>query len=201
MLRINRANHKMNNTPFSRQPKTQAVSRRQLLKAGAIGVLGLMAPCASAVAKAKQSLQTRPLSEPWLTLQQVQLQLLPEDGNGPGATQAGALPFLKAALDEPAQDPETVSFIHKGVGWLNTESQNRFQHPFAALTHNQQQQVIASVAKSRAGENWLSTLLTFAIEAMLADPLYGGNINKQGWQWLQHNPGFPRPQTPWYHHL
>lgn len=191
----------MHHTPFTPQAAPTGLSRRQLLKAGAAGLVGLMAPSAVAVGRAQQTLAQQPLQDPWLTLQHVLLQLLPEDGNGPGALQAGALAFLRAGLEEPLQDKQTVSFVHNGVGWLNTESDNRFQLHFARLNGDQQQQVLATVAKSRAGENWLSTLLTFGIEAMLADPIYGGNLQQQGWQWLQHNPGFPRPQHPWYHHL
>jgi len=191
----------MDSSPFSPTISGNRLRRRQLLKAGAAGLCSLLLPTATAVAQAKQALEQGQLQEPWLTLHHVLLQLLPEDGNGPGAVQAGALAFLRAALQEPAQDPETVRFVHNGVGWLNTESNNRFQQPFSGLTSAQQQQVLTSVANSRAGENWLSTLLTFSIEALLADPIYGGNLQQQGWQWLQHNPGFPRPQHPWYQHL
>ena len=43
------------------------------------------------------------------------------------------------------------------------------------------------------GENWLSTLLLYIFEALLTDPVYGGNPNGIGWKWLGHNPGLPRP--------
>jgi len=36
-------------------------------------------------------------------------------------------------------------------------------------------------------------LLTYLLEALLADPVYAGNPNGIGWKWLQHQPGFPRP--------
>ena len=29
---------------------------------------------------------------------------------------------------------------------------------------------------------------------MLAPPIYGGNPNGIGWQWLKHKPGFPLPE-------
>ena len=43
------------------------------------------------------------------------------------------------------------------------------------------------------GENWVSTLLFYICEALLTDPIYGGNPNGIGWAWLAHQPGFPRP--------
>lgn len=188
-------------SPFTLANTHSGISRRNLVKAGAATLVTLFAPAPASVARAKQLLQSAPLRDPWLTINQVQLQLLPEDGNGPGAIQAGALPYLRAALEEPGQDQQTVAFIFNGVGWLNTESNNIHQAAFASLNSEQQQQILLAIARSRAGENWLSTLLSFAIEGLLADPLYGGNLDLQGWQWLQHNPGFPRPQHPWYHHL
>jgi len=36
-------------------------------------------------------------------------------------------------------------------------------------------------------------LLTYILEALLTDPVYGGNPNGIGWTWLQHQPGFPTP--------
>ena len=42
---------------------------------------------------------------------------------------------------------------------------------------------------------WLSTLITYTLEALLSDPLYGGNTNGIGWKWLGHDPGNPRPSA------
>ena len=56
------------------------------------------------------------------------------------------------------------------------------------------------IEQSRAGRNWLSLLLTYVLEALLADPVYGGNPDGIGWQWLEHQPGYPRPPADksWY---
>jgi gluconate 2-dehydrogenase gamma chain len=64
---------------------------------------------------------------------------------------------------------------------------------FLALDDEQQELVLRDIAESDAGENWLSTLLTYLFEALLTDPVYGGNPGGIGWKWLQHVPGFPRP--------
>jgi gluconate 2-dehydrogenase gamma chain len=39
----------------------------------------------------------------------------------------------------------------------------------------------------------LSSLLKYIFEALLTDPIYGGNPNSMGWEWLDHTPGQPRP--------
>ena len=36
-------------------------------------------------------------------------------------------------------------------------------------------------------------ILTYLLQALLTDPVYGGNPNGVGWKWLHHQPGFPRP--------
>jgi gluconate 2-dehydrogenase gamma chain len=46
---------------------------------------------------------------------------------------------------------------------------------------------------TRWGRAWLSLLLYYIFEALLSDPVYGGNPGEIGWRWLEHQPGFPRP--------
>jgi len=36
-------------------------------------------------------------------------------------------------------------------------------------------------------------MLTLIFEALLLDPIYGVNTNNIGWNWLNHDPGVPRP--------
>ena len=60
--------------------------------------------------------------------------------------------------------------------------------------------MLRQIEQSNAGQNWLSLLLTYLLEALLADPVYGGNPDGIGWQWLEHQSGFPRPPADktWY---
>jgi gluconate 2-dehydrogenase gamma chain len=59
---------------------------------------------------------------------------------------------------------------------------------------------LREIEQSRAGRNWLSLLLTYLLEALLADPVYGGNPDGIGWTWLEHQPGYPAPprDKSWY---
>jgi len=36
-------------------------------------------------------------------------------------------------------------------------------------------------------------MMSYLIEALLSDPVYGGNKDQKGWLWLEHIPGFPTP--------
>ena len=104
-----------------------------------------------------------------------------------------ATTYLKFVLDAPDTDPDTREFILDGVDWLNRLAVARYTGVFANCDPAEQQSLIAGIAKSQAGERWLAFLVTYLIEALLSDPVYGGNPNGIGWQWLQHTPGFPRP--------
>jgi len=85
-------------------------------------------------------------------------------------------------------------FILKGVGWLNGFAKSERGKPFAQLSFDEKELTLRGISNSRAGENWLTTLLAYLFEAMLAPPSYGGNPNGIGWQWLDHQAGFPLPE-------
>jgi gluconate 2-dehydrogenase gamma chain len=129
----------------------------------------------------------------WQTLSQVQEVLFPADVDVPGAGDIGATVYLHDAIENPDADAEDKNFIFRGVGWLDGLTQERHKQTFLQLTSTQQQEVIEVIVKSRAGRNWISTLLTYTLEALLTDPVYGGNKNGAGWAWLQHQPGYPAP--------
>jgi gluconate 2-dehydrogenase gamma chain len=131
------------------------------------------------------------------TLAAVQNHLFPRgDGssgnNGPGADDINALAYLQSALDDPSL-AEDKQFIRNGVGWLDDLSETTYEKTFLQLNDENREALLHSIAKSSAGENWLSTLLLYIFEALLTDPVYGGNPDGIGWAWLEHTPGFPRP--------
>lgn len=133
------------------------------------------------------------LKEPWLTLSLVQEHLFPAGEDSPGAKDINAIGYLRTMLAAPGVDPEDRVFILKGVDWLDGVSNERLQKPFKKLDAEQREQVLKRIARSHAGENWLSLLMLYIVEALLADPVYGGNPGGIGWKWLQHQPGFPTP--------
>ena len=129
-------------------------------------------------------------------LDAVQMLLFPDDGNGPSARDINAIAYLDYAMTDPDNindgDP---SFIANGIGWLNDLCQRTYSTQFIRLSVAQQENMLQKIATSNAGENWLSLLMYYLTEALMLDPIYGGNPKQIGWQWLQHQPGFPRPVT------
>jgi gluconate 2-dehydrogenase gamma chain len=170
-------------------------------------VAGLLAACPSAaLAGLREQAGRAPVTtgwlaaDPWKTLDAVQQHLFPAADDTPGATDIGALRYLHNAIENPEADGEDRTFIFNGVGWLNDLSQKDYQQPFVALDEAQRETVLRRIEQSRAGRNWLSLLLTYLLEALLADPVYGGNPHGIGWEWLEHQPGYPTPPPDkvWY---
>ena len=161
------------------------LSRREFLIASAGGLAALFAATGSLAIGA----------DPWPVLAAVQEHLFPTEPGAPGAREIRALAYLRGVLADPGAEPETQRFLLMGVDWLEDLSRQRQKASFIYLDPIRRERVLREVAASEKGENWLSTLLLYICEALLSDPVYGGNPDGIGWAWLEHQPGFPRP-TP-----
>ncbi len=127
-------------------------------------------------------------------LRAVQLQLFPADGDGPSADDLNALAYLEWALSDPDnQQDGDRQFIARGINWLEDLAKKKYNNSFIRISANKQHQLMQQLAQSKTGDNWMSLLIYYLLEALLLDPVYGGNPNGIGWKWLQHQPGFPLP--------
>jgi gluconate 2-dehydrogenase gamma chain len=163
----------------------ELASRRNFLITSAGGVAALFAAPGLAAPRAS--------ANPWPILAAVQDHLFPSELDAPGAREIRALSYLQGVLADPSGDRDTQRFILQGVDWLEDLCRQRHRASFPDLDPLRREQALHEIAKTEKGENWLSTLLLYLCEALLADPVYGGNPNGVGWTWLGHTPGFPRP--------
>jgi len=150
----------------------------------------------SALARKRQLADTQVqqnLVEPWLTIAAVQQHLFPADKTSPGASDINALHYLQTMIQAPDIEQEERDFITNGEKWLNDIALKTHSRKFIELDSAQKETVLRQIEQSRAGENWLYTQLGYLIEALLSDPVYGGNPNGIGWDWLKHQPGYPTP--------
>lgn len=162
------------------------ITRRRFLIAAAGGSLALLfgtSPSARAAS-----------NDPWKTLAAVLDHLLPTEPGAPGAREIQALDYLRFVVSDPWIDQEERDFILQGAQWLDDLAGKRFDNPFPSLDEKQKETLLRQVAQSGAGENWISTLLTYLFEALLTAPAYGGNPDGIGWRWLEYIPGFPLPE-------
>jgi gluconate 2-dehydrogenase gamma chain len=61
------------------------------------------------------------------------------------------------------------------------------------LDQEQKEALVGLFTQLDWGKNWCAAMLMLIFEALLLDPLYGGNTNEAGWKWLKHTAGYPRP--------
>ncbi|MCU7958941.1 MAG: gluconate 2-dehydrogenase subunit 3 family protein [gamma proteobacterium symbiont of Bathyaustriella thionipta] len=167
---------------------SQLLSRRRFLLGLAGGSVAALFPAVCL------PLSSKPATiDEWAILGQVQQHLLPDEADSPGAVKIHALDYLRFVVQDPWVDADERQFIVQGSHWLEDLAHSREQTSFLLLDQARREQLLQQIADSSAGENWLSTLLLYLMEALLTDPAYGGNPAGTGWQWLQHTPGYPRP--------
>jgi len=131
------------------------------------------------------------------TLEAVQQVLFPEGLDAPSAKAFGATAYLANVSAHSSFLKSDLRFLQKGAQKLMNE-----HNDFLTLTPKEQEEALREfVNNNDIGERWVSFVLYFTLEALLADPIYGGNKNASGWQWLNHHAGVPRPKVPFAQNL
>jgi gluconate 2-dehydrogenase gamma chain len=171
------------------------LSRRKLLKsaAGASAISAM--PTLAFSQNEKDKLFEAFTTDPWLTLNAVLEHLLPESDSGLSAKELHVAIYLYNVVYQQPTEKNEIEFIYKGVGWLNGFTKNQLQKNFIELTTTEKETMLRGISGSTAGENWLNNLLGYIFEAMLSPPIYGGNPEGKGWDWLEHQAGFPLPKA------
>ncbi|MCK5718101.1 MAG: gluconate 2-dehydrogenase subunit 3 family protein [Thiomargarita sp.] len=129
-------------------------------------------------------------SQQWDTLAAVQAHLFPASPDAPGAQDINATGYLHFIL---AYEPVDREFIEKGVIYLDKIGQYTTGKPFLDLSTPQRELLLRRFEMGEKGQRWLKMILQYILEALLTDPIYGGNPNEIGWKWLEHQSGFPKP--------
>jgi len=128
--------------------------------------------------------------EPFKIIEKVQAILFPKNGNAPSADEFEATNYLLIVSSHPSFSKDDLLFLQKGAKELIKQ-----EPKFLTMSFQKQSDVINDFSKTKIGRNWLSILLYYTIEALLSDPIYGGNRNEVGWKWLNHHTGKPQPKT------
>mgnify|MGYP005846897397 CR=1 FL=1 len=84
---------------------------------------------------------------------------------------------------------EEKDFLKNGVKWLNEAAFEAHKKRYTKLSKMQREKLLSRVSQTQWGENFLDSILRYTLEATLGDPIYGGNNNQAGWNWL----GFEAP--------
>lgn len=139
------------------------------------------------------SLHVTILKEPYQTLSQVIDDLFTPSAGMPRPHSFNIIGFLQAVMADTRVKTETKKLILEGAGWINQTAQNHYIKNYIELQPQERERVLKEISQKKWGDNWLWYLMNYTFEAMFSDPVYGANIDKVGWKWLEYEPGFPRP--------
>jgi len=131
--------------------------------------------------------------EGWRTLGLVQEHLFPSEVQVPGAREVNALSYLRFVMSWQGTDPAEPRSLRSGLDRLQEITAQTEGGTFAALDTPARERALRALEAEEGGTEWLLLVLDYLFEALLADPIYGGNPDGIGWRWLRIEPGHRRP--------
>ena len=131
--------------------------------------------------------------EPFKVMEAVQEVLFPKGLNAPSASEFGATNYLLTVSTHASFWGEDLTFLSHGATLLI-----EYENNFLKMNPEEKNKALRNFVNGNTkGESWLSLLLFYTLEALLSDPIYGGNKNELGWKWIGHKTGQPRPKKQW----
>ena len=109
-------------------------------------------------------------------------------------TQANAYAYISLIFKHSRVSAQDKQFLRNGSKWLNEEAVAKYNKVYTKLSSKERQETLEIISNQSWGESWIKTVLSYIMEAVLGDPLYGVNKNESGWKWLGHSTGLPRPK-------
>ncbi len=103
-------------------------------------------------------------------------------------------PYMQIVFHQSRISDKDKTFLKNGVKWLNEEAVKTDKKEYVKLSFDQRQKLLARVTKTQWGDSFVYDVMNYMFEAMLGDPVYGGNNKEAGWKWLDFKGGQPRPQ-------
>jgi len=102
---------------------------------------------------------------------------------------------FRRVIDDSHFDSEARRFMRWGWGVFRRFVARQVPD-FARLEVEKRHGFVQSFAEEDpANEEWLGLILEVLWESVLLDPYYGVNTHMEGWKWLHHSYGTPRPEA------
>ncbi len=101
--------------------------------------------------------------------------------------------YIQIILNHSHVNDDEKNFIRNGVQWLNEEAVDKYGKTYTHLDSKQRQNILEIISKENWGESWIESMLSYIMEAIFSDRVYGVNPNQTGQRWLNHSNGLPRP--------
>lgn len=121
--------------------------------------------------------------------------LFPQSDLGPGAKELHIANYMAFVLQDNRIVKDDRDFFLKGAFWLEESSFEEYNKSFLNLSNLEKESLLQDVTRQRWGERFVYTSLSYIFEALFCAPVYGSNPKETGWKWLEHNPGFPQPNS------
>lgn len=125
----------------------------------------------------------------WLIINNIFDILFPKTSTMPSAKEFNATSYLQINLKHKSFDKDDREYILQGAIDFNDSFPN-----FLNANEREKQKIIERTKNGEYGESWLTKLVYYGIEAMLSDPIYGGNTDEIAWKSLNHQTGRPQPK-------
>ena len=164
------------------------INRRDFFQySGAIGVALLVG-----IAAKKYALTNNASTETYKIFDAL-IKHLFNDKDGYVTSKLNVIGYFKGVLSDKRIAIDDREYLINGARWLNETANEDFDKDFVKLNHDQKETLLKNISMLRWGDNWLYKMMSYYFEAAFSDPIYGGNVDAVGWKWLEHQPGFPRP--------
>ncbi|MBD3637377.1 MAG: gluconate 2-dehydrogenase subunit 3 family protein [Crocinitomicaceae bacterium] len=173
--------------------ETWETNRRSFLRAaliaGAASQIAWFTSCSRELEKGNEHLSP----EQSTILKDMLMIIFPNDGNGPSADDLNSFGYIMWVLSDTYREKDENEFIVEGIDWSNKKAKEIYGDNFYELTDKEQKTLVAQFVEMDWGKTWMSVMVTHVLESAVLDPIYGGNVDEAGWNWLNHVPGLPRP--------
>ncbi|AXH10942.1 hypothetical protein CP960_12020 [Malaciobacter halophilus] len=126
----------------------------------------------------------------WLIIKNVLEILFPKTQHMPSASEFGAIDYLLQNKNHKTFNKQDLHYLLQGAKDFNSSFPI-----FLKATIDKKNKIIKEVSQNSYGQSWLSFLIYYGLEAMLSDPIYGGNKNMLAYKALKFQAGQPRPKV------
>ena len=125
----------------------------------------------------------------WLIIDNIFDILFPKTLTMPSSKEFNATLYLQINSKHKSFDEEDREYILQGAIDFNDSFPN-----FLNANEKEKEKIIDRTNNSEYGQSWLTKLVYYGMEAMLSDPIYGGNKDEIAWKSLNHQTGRPQPK-------
>ena len=145
----------------------------------------------TALALLPQGAKTSLNIEPFKVIEAVHAVLFPKGLKAPSASEFGATAYLATVSTHSSFWKDDLKFLSHGATLLIEEESD-----FLTMNPSDRDEALRDfVSDSPKGESWVALILFYTLEALLSNPIYGGNRDELGWKWLNHHTGEPQPKV------